>query len=465
MLVFSVLTFSTAVILAAIYARSRKAGIFDPVTLFLGFYALWVLPLPLRLCFTQEVAGDISDQLPMFAPYVPWAVLLCADGIPVFLWAYYSAFNKTIASRIPIPGEPERAKFFKPFFSFDKTRLAAASICAFSLFLVSLLVQGGILAFLLLGYDSTQAMIGKGYLAAGIPWFFVGSMLFLYRYAAKKSKLDILIFGVLLVLQIGAMFLLGDRHSILNYALVVLIFWNFAVRKIKVKRLAVLLIALYLALNLIGYLRQSNYDSLGAFVDSTKESASQTDKEGAFYTVTSGEFVVAFESLPQIIRKFPSEQVPCRWGSTYLLAPLQFIPSVLFEKRPDPLANWYMTTFYGRGGFRNEGRQFFFLAEGYLNFGPIGVFLAMAFWGFALGVLNCYLKLNAGNHGAVLIYAICLAFLPRCIYADSIAPLVALPEQFLLIAIIGLWFSGGFKRLTVPQTKPRSLLASPQSAS
>lgn len=451
MLVFSVLVFFQTVILAAVYLKHKRVGIFEPITLFLGFYALFVLPLPLRLCFTQEVAGDISEQLSIFAPYVPWAVLLSAAAIPVLLWAYFSKLCTRIAAKIPVPGEPKRSKYFV-LFSFDKTRLVAIVICAFSLFLISRITAGGLIPFLLLGYNHTESLFGLGYLAAGIPWFFVGSMLFLYRYAAKKSKLDLLIFSVLLLLQVAALFMLGDRHSIVNYVLAILIFWHFAVNKIRFVRLAVLGIALYLGLNLVAFMRQSNYESFSDFADTTKELSSRPaqGEESAFYSLTSGEFAVPFESFPQIIRKLGSEQVPCRWGLTYLESLLQFVPQAIFRNRPPALGHWYMVAFYGNVP-QNVGRQFFFLAESYMNFGPIGPFIAMGFWGMFLGTLNQYRKLHPGNPGASLLYAICVAFIFRCISGDSASLLVGLPEQFLLVAVLGLMASSGFKTRSLRQ--------------
>jgi hypothetical protein len=468
-LVFSVLVFGITLAIALWYLFwVKKASVFDPAPVFLAFYALFVMPLPLRLCFTQEVAGDISDQLPTFASYVPFAVLLCTAGIFLFLWAYFFPLNAKLAAHLPIPAEPQRAKYFKPLFSFDKTRFAAISICLLSLFLISRLTAGGILAFLLLGYNSSEIMFGKGYLAVGIPWFFVGSTLFLYRYSVKKSGLDLLVFGILLLLQAAALLLLGERGSILNYVLIILVFWHFAVHKIRFTRLAVVTIILYLGLNLVSFARQSNYESLEAFAASTTEALTRSaqGEESTFYTLTSGEFAVPFETFPQIIRKFGSDAVPCRWGLTYLESSLQFIPQAIFPNRPPALGHWYMETFYGTGWTQNVGRQFFFLAEGYMNFGPFGVFIAMSFWGLFLGILHQYRRLNPGNPGVALFYAISVAFIFRCISGDSASMIVGLPEQFLLLTALALWYSSGFRwpiALRACSTLPNSALRSTES--
>jgi hypothetical protein len=481
MLLFSVFVFCASTALAMTYAvRYKKAGLFDPITIFLSFFALMVLPLPVRYLFTDVIEGDISPFLPNFANYMPWALLLCAASLPFFLWAYYSRLPVWIASRLPVPGNPKASRYFEPFFKFDRTRLAAILICAVSLGLVYQLAQSasvnGILGFLLLGYNSTAQMFGKGYLAAGIPWFFVGSLFFLYRYAfmrrmyrqyrvqcmANKRKpmrpkwmrVDLAIFAVLLIAQLLALFMLGDRHSILNYVILLVIFWHFAIRRLKVFRMAAIGVFGFVALNFIGSLRGSDYSSLDSFVSSTSTLVNKRP-DNPFYTVTNGEFMVTFETLPQVIRKVPSKEIPARFGLTYLMAPLFFVPQAIYPSRPPTLTHWYMLNFYGSAWGQNEGRQFFFLSEGYLNFGPVGIFLLMVFWGFGLGALHQYRVLNRGNLGAVFLYAICAAFIFRAMVGDSVSLLVGLPEQFLAIAVVGFAISGGFKYNLAPGTKLR----------
>jgi hypothetical protein len=363
---------------------------------------------------------------------------------------------------------------FEPFFRFDRSRLAALVICAGSLGLLFELSRAagvnGILGFLLLGYNSTAQMFGRGYLAAGFPWFFVGSLFFLYRYAflhqmyenyraqciaanKKPSRpvgmwLDLAIFGILLAVQLLALFMLGDRHSIMNYVLVLVIFWHFAVRKLKLFRIAFIGFFSLVALNFIGSLRSSDYGSLDSFISSTAKLVNKRP-DNPFYTMTNGEFMVTFETLPQIMRKLPGEIDP-RFGLTYLRTPLFFIPQAIFPERPVPLTTWYMQTFYGGTWPQNLGRQFFFLSEGYLNFGPAGVLLTMLFWGFMLGVLNHYRRLHPNNHGVILLYAICCGFIFRAMIGDSVSLIVGLPEHFMFTTIIGLWITGGFKRLHNP---------------
>jgi oligosaccharide repeat unit polymerase len=459
MLVLSVVLYLTALVLAALYLRHKKAGLFDPASLFLAFFTLFTLPLPLRLCFTDEVPpDDFSAQIPLLAPYVPWAVLFCAAGLPFFLLAYYSPLAASIAKRIPVPQPPKLRRYW-PFPAFSKTRAAAVLICGIAFLMLWKLGEGNLLNFILLGYNSTEAMIGKGYLAVGIPWLFVGSMFFLYRYANRRTRSDLWIFMALFAAQLLMMFILAARHSILLFVLALTVFWHFAIKRIRFKRLAAIGLLGFISLNLLGYMRGSDYKSLGDFIASTSQNSSNVaEKHSWFYTFTEGEFIVPFQTLPQIIRKFGSHEVPCMWGLTYLEAPVGFIPQAILPSRPKALTNWYMDVYFGGGWLQNQGAAFFFLAEGYLNFGPIGVLLAMAFWGIMLGVLQNYRTLNQGNHGVVLLYTVTLAFiLCECIASESRAVLVGLLINVLGITVIGLMIAGGFKRPA--SVRPRSVLS------
>jgi hypothetical protein len=156
--------------------------------------------------------------------------------------------------------------------------------------------------------------------------------------------------------------------------------------------------------------------------------------------------VVPFETFPQMIKSV-GEDVRPQFGLTYLKAPLFFIPYVVYPDRPDTLTHWYMLKFYGDTFGLNEGRAFFFLSEGYLNFGPIGVILTMLLWGAALGAAHSYGQSAKGQIGAILIYSLSVAFIFRAIAGDFVSVLVGLPEQVFSAALMGIWIThrGGRK--------------------
>lgn len=432
--------------------KVKKAGFFDPAVQFLIFLTLFVIPLPLRAYMTKEIEGDVTEHLLELLPFLPVAVFMTAVSLPLFLWGYYSRFAERLAARLPQ--------------SRTGDNLAAPVIFlgVFSLFLLVQLAgdSDGLLNFILLGYGASSEIYGKGHLAIGFPWLFVASLFLLHRYAIRKKKLDLVLFVVAFVLICGMFLLIGSRNMIVYMSLAVALFWHYAIRPIRLKRLAAFGLLSFLALNLVGYLRTSNYQSLGDFW-TTSASAYQESSNARgrmFYTLTIGEFVVPFETLPQMIRSVGSEIQP-QLGLTYIKDVMLWVPSVLFPDRPPTLTHWYMETFYGEGHGLNIGRSFFFLSEGYLNFGILGVFATMLGWGVFLGVVHFYLRAAHGAPGAVLLCALTIAFIYRGLAGDFSSMFVGLPEQSLSAAIIGLWIAnyGSKKKLWVKSPSTRTIAA------
>ena len=226
----------------------------------------------------------------------------------------------------------------------------------------------------------------------------------------------------------------------------ILIYWHHAIRSISFKKAASIALTAFLFLNVYGSLRGSRYESLTDVLQRTLNSFDRLQEDGrtseaSIYTVTTGEFVVPFETFPQMIKSVGPEISPLL-GLSYLRAPLFFVPSAIYPARPAGLTHWYMEQFYGTGWGLNEGRAFFFLSEGYLNFGPPGVLGIMLFWGVALGVLHHYIRVVNREPASVLLYSLTVASFAGGIAGDFTSMAVGLPGQFLSAAILGIWLTG-----------------------
>jgi len=456
-LLLSLLFFILVMAVTIYYVQKfRKAQFLDPVMIFLFFYCLFVLPLPIRAYITKEIAGDVTGHLPQLLPYMPWAVLLSALGLPFLICGYYSRLSGSIAHRLPRPKTGTHA------------RAAYAVITVVSVLLLMDLARtaGGLLDFILLGYGSTASMFGKGYLAIGLPWMFIASLFLFYRFTTRRKKIDLLLFALALSLVILIQLILGARDMVLYIGLTVLLYWHTAIRPISTKFIVGVAVVLFFGLNVLGVLRSSKYTDLADVWTKTADSYNEPEVSGnLFYTLTTGEFVVPFETLPQMMESVGT-QIPPQFGLTYLKMPLFWIPAAVFPNRPLPLSNWYMEKFYGGGYGLNEGRQFFFTSEGYLNFGPFGVLGTMLFWGFFLGAVDRYRQLAQGEPGALMLYALTVAFIFRGIAGDSVSLLVGLPEQSLSAAALGIWITnwGGLRSGVWRDSRSLARFAEPQRA-
>jgi oligosaccharide repeat unit polymerase len=416
----------------------RRSSLFEPIGLYLFFVTLFALPLPVRAVMTMDIEGNVSPLLPQFASYLPISLALTALALPTFSIGYYSRLARSLGAWSPLLAKRSLAG----------TRASIWLLVAISCGLIYLLTEelGGLLPFLLLGYKSSEATFGRGYLAVGFPWLIVAMMAFLDRWSASRKTADMVMFCGLLLANVAVHVVTGNRGLLMYTAIVIVVFVHWRIRPLSLKVLAPVAVAGFIALNVLGSLRSSNYDSLDDFFTKTStsaESVTADNDSGLFYTLTIGEFVVPFESLPLLMSKVGVTEWPW-FGWSFVRAPIYLVPSFLFPDRPDSLAIWYMNTFYGGSGGLNEGRAFFFLSEGYLNFGPPGVLLVAAVWGVLWGALHQWMKRGRERFGTVLIYALVVAFMFRCISGEFVTLLVGITQQSLAAVVLILVLAGLF---------------------
>lgn len=441
-LLLSILVFSGLVLVVLTYELVlRRADLFDPAVLFTAFYSLFVLPLPIRAYLTDEIEGNVTPFLGDLYPYLPLSVGLSALGLLVLVAVYHSPIVYALADRIPVPPPASLRGSVRSFWF----------LILISSLLIALLSRsvGGLDTLLSKGYGASADLSGRGYLAIGFPWGFVANLFLLHRYALRRRLRYLLGFGVLFAIMALIQLIMGNRSLILTAILAAMIFVHEAIRRFRKRELLLMAVLGFISLNIYGFLRSSDYEGFGGFLTKTREHWMQLWESGqayksAFYTLTIGEFVVPFETLPQMIRTVGSEIDPV-WGMSFVRAPLYYVPSAIFPERPLPLSNWYMQVFYGDWFGLNEGRQFFILSEGYLNFGVAGVLLVVIIWGIFLGILREFRVRSRGEPGAVLIYSVVLAFIFRAIAGDFTSLVVGLPTQNLIPALLGVWISTNFQ--------------------
>ena len=419
----------------------KKSSPFEPIGHYIGFLSLFTLPLPIRaLITTTDIVGDVSPFLPTIIGYLPVAVFMTALSLPLFAAGYYSRLAVWLAKRTPHPPELAREHPFRAF----------VFLAALSFFLLSLLAQeaGGLLTFVLKGYGSAEEMFGRGYLAVGFTMSFIASLFLLYDYARKRTALRLSLFlaffGVVVAMQV----FMGNRGQIMYFGLVIATFYNFAIAPIRFVKAVPLLVLAFLALNILGMTRGSDYKSVDEFIEAFSRNAGQVQDaaggHGLFYTLTVGEFLVPFESLPQVMSLVDNEE-PLLFGASYLRAPIYLIPSAIYTDRPATLTKWYMSRVYGGGEKVNEGRAFFFLAEAYLNFGAFGVLTLGLVWGVLWGALQQWIRLRGAGLASVLVYAVLVAFLFRCIAGDASTLVAGVTQQSLAPLVLGILIMTGFR--------------------
>ena len=237
----------------------KKSSPFEPIGSYIGFVSLFTLPLPIRVLITTDIEGGVSPFLPTIIGYLPVAVFVTALSLPLFAAGYYSRLTIWLAERTPHPPICAREHPFRAF----------VFLAAFSFFLLGLLAQeaGGLLTFVLKGYGSSEEMFGRGYLAVGFPMSFIASLFLLYAYARKRTALRLTLFVAFLGVVVAMQLLTGNRGELMYFGLVLATFYNFAIAPIRLVKAAPIAVLCFLALNVMGLARGSNYQSIDDFLE------------------------------------------------------------------------------------------------------------------------------------------------------------------------------------------------------
>lgn len=332
---------------------------------------LYTLPLSIAVA-AQLSGGDLSEQMPLFSPFIPYALIYTSG----FLMAFYSTLiyldqNPANLRLVPVP--------------LSAKGLIKLLWVGFLLACIWMLFQlasqaGGIYGLILTGYGVTEYFIGQGHYAIAFEWLTALAMLFLAYGVIHKWRFGLLAPAAMIGFLLLIFLIMGRRAAVVTLGLAT-IFILFRVNIIKnIWPIFAIMILGFFALNWIGLIRGESYDSLLSAMEiiikkSTSLQESGEISGGIFYTLTTGNFVVPFEVLPQLMRKMQSFS-DFDFGTTIPKNISLVIPTVLYPERVIPLGNWYMTEFYGTTSL-NEGRQFYFLGEAYKNFGPFGFLI----WG------------------------------------------------------------------------------------
>ena len=337
---------------------------------FLFAQALFCLPLPIRSLFTLTPEGSVSPQIGLFAAYIPLALLYCSAFNVVFAMAF-----RSLQARKADPRPAEDGALG----AVDWAAMGGILVLGFWMLAELASEAGGILGLILLGYRVTETFVGKGHYAVAFDWLTTLGLIALAE--ALRSRNGWAIASALppIALLGGAYLVMGRRGSLVILGLACLYLFHVLYRPVTRAWLGVLLVSGFLVLNAVGLLRGSDYEDLGAALESAQGRSEQIqasgDASGLYYVLTTGQFAVPFETLPQVMRAFGDSYFP-GFGLYVLQGLALIVPSGLWPDRPLPLANWYMARFYGVTEL-NEGRQFFFLTDAYMNFGPLGC----ALWG------------------------------------------------------------------------------------
>lgn len=363
-----------------LFVLSKRSKMFDrekkvpflEAKVFISIVLLYVLPLPIAVIMGTE-GGNLSEYLYAFQSKIPLAVIYTS----IFIFVY------TACSCLKVPNFAI-TRYLKQYVIRTKIRIfillwmLLALVC-FVLVLMLASQVGGMSSLFLKGYKVTELFVGQGHLAISFEWFSALLVIWAARSAVTGNKYGYFAGIFLIVLYLLLLLVMARRGMVVVVGLSTV---YLMIQTGHIKRLSLFVpfvVIGFIILNWIGLVRGESYSSATELVSILITKSYDLAVAGDLfsnlsYTLTSGLFVVPFESLPQLMLRF-NELDDFWYGSSIFRSLLLLVPGFLLSERPLPLSNWYMQEFYGGGHALNEGRQFFFLSEAYLNFGWFGCIL------------------------------------------------------------------------------------------
>jgi len=242
------------------------------------------------------------------------------------------------------------------------------------------------------GAFSSESLIdvwpAKLLLNRSIYIFTIGIVLYLIASALRYGKLfcSKIVLGITVAFL--ALFVLeGDRGPILKVVAPMLMVRHYFIKRIRIRYLAVMffgLMFLFMAIGLVRTIAMNPAKMVEEY--KFKKSTGVATWEKPFLEM-GGSFLVV-----NIVANDVPGREPYWRGQSWMSAALHVVPSLYgfcFRRgwvKTAP-SEWVTYTYFGRG---TSGRGFTVAAEGYLNFGLVGVFVELMFCGFFIRRLTVW---------------------------------------------------------------------------
>lgn len=429
---FVLVTFIIAIFLLVAFfpvslkIMTRRFDFLEAENIFIIPYVLYSLTLPIEK-ISEGSSGEESTLL--------LYLVICLIGLVSFYMGYYNPVALTIERKLP------------HFGTVSDTRLALAggctALCGFVLLYFYMGLVGGLLGYLRMGYSQYgQIFQGDlGFLGYGFDFLIVAILALLISRLGRQKKPRLLttaviasLLGYFMVVE----FLMGERLEIMVLLLGLIVIYHYRVKKINFKQSLVCGTLLYVILMMFGHAR-------GQLQYGVTETIRYMINDLSFDRISpasSGEFTLGPPSALWELVELGWNRIPFLFGLSYIKSFGIFIPKLIWLGRPLALSEWRLATLhpylYSEGG----GLAYFTVAEGFLNFGYIGVAMHMFAYGILSKVIYQYLISDPHNKANILLYAGTLSWVMVGIRSDLIPSFKNCFLGFLLPTLFILLWAG-----------------------
>jgi len=370
-------------VIVFVVGRDRYAAPFEIDRLFLFFLGMY--------CVFPYVA---SLTLPEYFGFYPLHLRTAGAvfaGLAGFLAGHLSSLG---------------SKSFVAMLSLDRTweprtaRFASVVLIAIGTVLVLLLISQVSLASYLGGsyIDIYAAESGWGFLSAGL-FIIEAGILVLALTGDREERLPL--WSILLFVLFALVLMrVGRRRMILELGLGMFAISQLYVRPFKLQTIAITGVATLLLFAVLGDARGLLAEGVEGMTYWARNEMQAEDF--AHGLEEFGSFPLTLEETMNIV---DAGAAPQRYGMTYVEAFELLVPQKLYPERPLSPGQWFVNIYDPKAAAAGGGYSFSLWAEGYLNFGFIGVLLVGFAQGVGVRMLSWLRVSNPQSRSRMLIYA------------------------------------------------------------
>lgn len=401
-------------LVAGIMLYSLWRDVFSPHVLLIATYSAYTLVLPIWVLTEASSPGYTVDGLPAYllAQISGLLGIVCAC---VFVTFARSALHVPIRVVARVPkwkGLPSDA-------SGPSLALGAVLwvVAGWLLMAERVRLFGGLSAFLRMGYTAERyvMMSSRGYLGFATDWLLVGygliSGLVLsgsWKRLTRGCRVTLIFAAATGILWLYTLIRIGGRGAVLRLFLVILLQIHYLARPLKPASAVLAFLPLYTALVMYGHVR--SLLAMGSLGTVLLSAWGRLLSQPALLLPTSfGEFINPARALYDLANR--TVDFSPLLGRTYVNIPWIFLPKAILPNRPLTASEWYVWAVNPALAAAGGGLGFCTAAEGYLNFGTVGVFVHMFVYSLAfIGLYRALWKNRCIVHKAYKVVALIIVY-------------------------------------------------------
>ena len=391
-----------------LFRRGDPYEIINPVLL---LYCLYAMMLPLNyLVRTESPTLHIGVAGVAISPMFQY-MFICALGLIGLMVGYYLPFGKKIADRLPMWEASGR-----------ELKIAAGILLAYGLlsFATNIAAYGGIANYINIGYGSERYVIQREAVAfgQGLELIGIASIMLIFVLLKDKSHKWLIPFLALILLTyVVISLLIGQRRYVVYLMIIVLIISNYGIARVRLRWALLFVFVAYVFFFVYAYSRNL-WAEMGLLQGLAETYNIAAANPILILPFAGGEFIPPAKAILEILT---DGSFDFRYGTTYLIGLVRILPRVgkIWPDALQTLVEWRMSSFYPGFYERGVSFNFFTAAEGYANFGYLGVLFHMGTYGFIARVAYEYFRENKNSILVLLIYALVFCvFLFECIHGE-----------------------------------------------